>query len=899
MKFSGLHFINWYETIKARKKQKNHTIRSIAFSIGVLTFMLLVIQTTTNILVNVSARDARDCDIRAEPWNVDAVISEDSYQKLNAISEIQIAGEIDFQVIVENKLYRGNAPNIQTTTPFYNKILDEYASMLGNGVCIVNKKLAEVLNVTINTTLTVKLVPEMISQNYTIIAIVDFNKIGNPYRDHLFLTNVSNIWLANSSRYPAQLYNRINIKIHRPSYLYQMDQLSATKSYLVKISDEVAHSVNDLQLRYTFPLYNEVKGEYTIFFAVQLVKFFFGIMAIILCGLYIYNTVSTDVTTQMHDIGIQQAIGVHNKVIGKQYLLKGLRIGLISTTIGIIGTIIIYLLLLPFTKDVFIALYGVPTRFIFTWQDFGLIFMIGVGSSVVMSAIPAYRSSKIDPIDAINADRQLIDHGLWINKGKYVQILILVIGLLLVFISIYFVVVIPELIIQENTVQLAQIAIFSAMGFLLGTTIATFSLVIKGSSRLLAFLRTKLSLISSKSIDTHASRTSLISLLIILNIGIVGTFSTFLTILDNQLVLQNKQQFGAPIRCETNDLTQADLVKLATVENIASISGVIFQHPLDRQLDIGSLDITFSDAGGVISTDGYIYGIDAAYANTIYTEAVVMDTGSFTAISQLFTHNYSAFISDKIAYQLQLKIGDTFKITVNRNIGKTQSLFTVCGIYKVLPDLYRDIGSDLAPESISGVVLSRNAYYELMQLPTGDHGLIRRLYIRNTNVQNKTEANEIIAKLKVINPNISASNSIQYSDNITDAFKIIRMSIVALLILLVISIIGTMVLAFYSTLVERKQEFIVMHMVGVSIKDIEHMLVMEMLTISFWQCCFGWVAGYLTALLLMNITNIFFVNNMMVVPSFSFFGIMLGMLWGIIWIESKRAFRSFSKNIIE
>jgi putative ABC transport system permease protein len=120
-----------------------------------------------------------------------------------------------------------------------------------------------------------------------------------------------------------------------------------------------------------------------------------ALLALIVGGLSVINTMLMAVTERVREIGLKKAVGAHVSHILREYLLEAIMIGLIGGSIG---------LLLGWAITSLINL-GSPntTLFLLTWRLVVLSLVFSVGLGAVAGIIPALRASRMDPVRALRA----------------------------------------------------------------------------------------------------------------------------------------------------------------------------------------------------------------------------------------------------------------------------------------------------------------------------------------------------------------------------------------------------------------------------------------------------------------------------------------------------------------
>ena len=120
-----------------------------------------------------------------------------------------------------------------------------------------------------------------------------------------------------------------------------------------------------------------------------------ALLALVVGGLSVINTMLMAVTERVREIGLKKAVGAHVSHILREYLLESVMIGLIGGAIG---------LLLGWSVTSLINLGSPNTAlFLVTWRLVILSLVFSVGLGAVAGIIPALRASRMDPVRALRA----------------------------------------------------------------------------------------------------------------------------------------------------------------------------------------------------------------------------------------------------------------------------------------------------------------------------------------------------------------------------------------------------------------------------------------------------------------------------------------------------------------
>lgn len=119
-------------------------------------------------------------------------------------------------------------------------------------------------------------------------------------------------------------------------------------------------------------------------------------VSLLVAGVSILNIMLMSTIERTKEIGIMRAIGAHRITVLKIFLLEALILGLIGSLIGSLLSII--------------AGYGInslilgETKYVFQLATLGYVFLgfsIGVFTSLVSGLYPAWKASRLEPIDAL------------------------------------------------------------------------------------------------------------------------------------------------------------------------------------------------------------------------------------------------------------------------------------------------------------------------------------------------------------------------------------------------------------------------------------------------------------------------------------------------------------------
>lgn len=117
----------------------------------------------------------------------------------------------------------------------------------------------------------------------------------------------------------------------------------------------------------------------------------FAALALILAAVGIYGLISYSVAQRTHELGLRMALGSQRQGIFKLILSNALRLVLLGLFIGVVVSLLL-------TRFISNLLFGIGATDVSTFLWVSL-FLVGV--AIAASLIPAYRATRINPLDAL------------------------------------------------------------------------------------------------------------------------------------------------------------------------------------------------------------------------------------------------------------------------------------------------------------------------------------------------------------------------------------------------------------------------------------------------------------------------------------------------------------------
>jgi putative ABC transport system permease protein len=288
--------------------------------------------------------------------------------------------------------------NLKNIIPDFNnnnQILNKSSIPSNKKIIILPQKISESLSLSnnnkVNNNITVQNIKDSTTpstssstskDNYNFDVIAVINSTGNPVIDNsaFIETKEGKEILNKSSDYDVIFltYNDMN----------KVDNIVKT---IQKHFNNQVSILNSLEILKTLTKF--IVGISTFISSIAVISLIVGSLGIII-------TIYTSVVERTREIGILKALGGTNKTILGMFLTESVIIGMIGAGIGILfGFLGSYVLLNAFLFFIKLSIKIYP---VFNLVEILKIFFAVIGLSIFSGMYPAYKGSKISPVNALN-----------------------------------------------------------------------------------------------------------------------------------------------------------------------------------------------------------------------------------------------------------------------------------------------------------------------------------------------------------------------------------------------------------------------------------------------------------------------------------------------------------------
>jgi predicted permease len=120
----------------------------------------------------------------------------------------------------------------------------------------------------------------------------------------------------------------------------------------------------------------------------------FGVLALIVAAIGVYSAISYAVTQRSHELGVRMALGAQRSQIGRGVVESGVRVVGVGVAVGI-------LISLALSRLIASLLYATSPRDPFV---LGEVAAVLIGVAILAAALPAWRATRLDPVNALRAE---------------------------------------------------------------------------------------------------------------------------------------------------------------------------------------------------------------------------------------------------------------------------------------------------------------------------------------------------------------------------------------------------------------------------------------------------------------------------------------------------------------
>jgi ABC-type antimicrobial peptide transport system permease subunit len=179
-------------------------------------------------------------------------------------------------------------------------------------------------------------------------------------------------------------FDRLKVKVERNDFMEEVRNQILDQGFVVSSLSDTIDQANK------------------IFRIVQLVLGLFGLVALIVSAIGMFNTMTIALMERTSEIGIMRSIGITRGDIRKMFLVESMLMGFLGGLVGLILSTVAGKAV-NFGINVLAARYGAPAVNIFLTPAWFMLVVIGFSTIIgfLTGVYPSIRASKLNPLDAL------------------------------------------------------------------------------------------------------------------------------------------------------------------------------------------------------------------------------------------------------------------------------------------------------------------------------------------------------------------------------------------------------------------------------------------------------------------------------------------------------------------
>ena len=228
---------------------------------------------------------------------------------------------------------------------------------------------------------------DFVNHTFTVVGVLTKTQTGP---DTGAFINLKDSQMLLKDSLPAAIRDRIDTS----TLITGMTVYGKPGVNLDNLADTITNNISAVKATKPSTIVNSFKAGGALFTAITTGA---ALLALIVGGLSVINTMLMAVTERVREIGLKKAVGAKTRHILREYVLEAVLIGTIGGTIGLLLGWGITSLVNAATASSNLTLFLVSWRLVII----AILFSVGLGAAA--GIIPALRASRMDPVRALRS----------------------------------------------------------------------------------------------------------------------------------------------------------------------------------------------------------------------------------------------------------------------------------------------------------------------------------------------------------------------------------------------------------------------------------------------------------------------------------------------------------------
>ena len=697
--------------------------------------------------------------------------------------------------------------------------------------------------------------------------------------------------------------NEINFiagTIENPESIYDVRNIDLTLRKLRVIGTRIQTNLDPNEYTVSMPKLEELSAQQFLLIAMTVIFWFITIISILITSILINSILSTSSEERIREYGVLRVLGGKKTFPVKIVVFEGFFMGLTGSILGII----IGLIFTPPIVNALFILTGSPFQnfdYVIQPQTIILAFIIGSATSLVISLLPAIKTSKLNIIKSITPFHSK-EEGWEVKKEGSLNVRNFLIGMSIATIGMVVFILLPNIVVTSNFMSIAGLFIGLLGAILIGLVFSSVGIVpIIQSSVLFGIspFKRKYYNIIKISLKRNRRRNTSTIVMFALSFSFIF-FITSVTEMETQNTALNLRfQYGSDLVIINQGLDATiDAVSLEMAKELTSFVGIddsaIALYNIFDITSILSIAYSFGEGGSfdeesinkaflnifefytqqrlskyqVIASDiarhdeleiGFI-GIEDNYYNIMDKDLFIWSSpssGFNYSFSRLFNHNNTCIVATSLANRLGInEVGEKILLTFydpeKIEDKGTPILLDVVGISGGMPGFFNFRSSEASTEG-GGIMVSLDNYMNLMNVSNAgeDNMIVDKIFINLLdNSEEKIEDTKEEITSFYSDKDYLLDDAISKINFMNDMFQ--RQSTMLEIITwfaIAIAVFG-LVSTMYAIMLERKFEIGILRSLGMKTKNVRNLFLIESILILLSSGTMGTIIGTYSAYLM-------------------------------------------------
>ncbi len=776
-----------------------------------------------------------------------------------------------------------------------SRYLDEPA----NGQCVILWRVADLMNLTIGDFIHLEYLDDI---NLEVVAICEQDLKFTDLEKSLILVNLQQAqsFLVTGKKEINFIYGTLE----NPERIYDIRNIDETKKKLREIGTLIQSNLDINEFSVSLPKLEEIGAEEFMLIAMTVIFWFITIIGMLITGILINSILSTSTEERVREYGILRVVGGKKTFPVKVVVFEGALIGTIGSLLGII----IGLIFTPPIINFLFVVTGFPLQnveYIIQPQTILLAFSIGAGGALGVSVLPALKTAKMNLIKSITPFHAK-EEGWEVKKEGSINVKSFLVGISIATIGMVVFVLLPTVFVSGDFMLIAGLFIGLLGAILIGFVFASVGIVPLIQQIFLGLIKPtirKYANIIKISLKRNRRRNTSTIVMFAISFSFIFFITSVTEMESENMSLNLRFQYGSDLvlinqglEGDPNAVTSemAEEIKilpgvddvaitLYNMFDITSVLSVIYDFSEGGMFDEESLNEAFLNvfefyseqserkyktrASDLIVFEEFevgLIGIEEDFIDLVDKNLIIWNSpgsGNEYSFNQLFNHNDTCIISGSLATVLGIKeIGEKILISFYENETGNEKgdqvrdplSFTVAGISGGIPGFW-NIRSSVSMAAGSGIIVSLENYMRLMDIEnpgspdmTVDKIFINLLDDSEGSIEETKEEIQSTYQDKDFFIDDAISKIIFLNDMYerqSTLMEVINWFAIAIAVFGLIS-------SMYAVMLERKFEIGILRSVGMKVKNVRKLFLIESMILMLSSGTMGTIIGTYCAYLL-------------------------------------------------